>query len=102
MNSMAKTKNSQILDPSINSLPYLFALLAHIKNVSGKNRKGSPSENFSPGQPLWTKMRLFIDTFDPLQIRYTGNEMRWLLESVVTNAVKAQDVRGSPFRSLSF
>ncbi|MCJ1452493.1 hypothetical protein MMC28_002836 [Mycoblastus sanguinarius] len=75
-----------ILDPSINTLPYLFVLLAHIGGSSGKQKAGTISEAFAPGSLLWQKMLDFVERFDPVQIRYSGNEFRRLVELVVTKA----------------
>ncbi|KAL8867735.1 MAG: hypothetical protein Q9174_005469 [Haloplaca sp. 1 TL-2023] len=62
-----------ILNPAINTLPYLFALLAHIESPKGK------SPHITIGHPLWTKALGFMDSFDPIQIRYVGFEFRRLL-----------------------
>ncbi|KAL8966631.1 MAG: hypothetical protein Q9183_003282 [Haloplaca sp. 2 TL-2023] len=60
-----------ILNPAINTLPYLYTLLAHIL-------KGKP--NHMPiGDQLWMKALVFLDSFDPVQIRYVGFDFRKLL-----------------------
>ena len=85
----------QLLDPSVNSLPYLFVLLAHIKHAYGKSNKDKPVNAFKPGQPLWRRMETFVDHFDPLQIRYVGHETRRLLELIVNGAERASEA-GAP------
>ena len=68
-----------VLDPSINTLPYLYALLAQ---VGGLN-------SISPTERLWGKMLNFVTSFDPVQVRYTGHEWRRLLDAVVKGAEAA-------------
>ncbi|KAI4236072.1 MAG: hypothetical protein LQ352_008039 [Teloschistes flavicans] len=60
-----------ILDPSINTLPYLFVLLGHFY----ANRQKSTVL----GGPLWVKALGFLDHFDAVQIRYVGAEFRNLI-----------------------
>ncbi|KAL9596924.1 MAG: hypothetical protein Q9219_005487 [cf. Caloplaca sp. 3 TL-2023] len=60
-----------ILDPSINTLPYLYALLAHI---NANRQKAS-----IVGGALWFKTLDFFDNFDPVQVRYVGTEFRRLV-----------------------
>ncbi|KAL8628559.1 hypothetical protein Q9189_005744 [Teloschistes chrysophthalmus] len=48
-----------ILDPSINTLPYLFVLLGHFY--------ASRQKSTVLGSPLWIKALGFMDRFDPLQ-----------------------------------
>ena len=65
-----------VLDPSINTLPYLYALLAHI----------GTSNSIPPGERLWGKMLDFVSRFDPVQVRYAGHEWRRLLDATVKSA----------------
>lgn len=78
-----------ILDPSINTLPYLYVLLAHINGSSGKQPSGTQSKAFSPNGPLWLRMLDFVEKFDPIQIRYGGTEFRHLIELVAKTAQAA-------------
>ncbi|KAL8912898.1 MAG: hypothetical protein Q9171_002192 [Xanthocarpia ochracea] len=64
----------EILDPSINTLPFLYVLLAHL---SAGKRKAT-----TIGSPLWFKALIFLDRFDPVQIRYVGTEFRRLVVCV--------------------
>ncbi|KAL8722374.1 MAG: hypothetical protein Q9181_007504 [Wetmoreana brouardii] len=61
----------EILDPSINTLPYLYTLLAHIH--AGKQKA------MVPGSPSWIKALEFLDHFDSVQVRYVGTEFRRLV-----------------------
>lgn len=61
----------QILDPSINTLPFLYVLLAH----SNAGKQKAPTI----GSPLWHKAFDFLRTFDPVQVRYVGMEFRRLV-----------------------
>lgn len=80
----------QILDPSINTLPYLFALIAHINKSAGKQATG---KKIPFDGPLWSKMMLFIERFDTVQIRYGGQEFRRLIETIVKTAQTSFKVR---------
>ncbi|MCJ1389811.1 hypothetical protein MMC18_002668 [Xylographa bjoerkii] len=74
---------AQILDPAINTLPYLYTLLAHIGGTQEEKQSGnSLLKVFSPGGQLWQKMLDFVQRFDPVQVRYAGHEWRRLLEKV--------------------
>lgn len=75
----------QILDPAINTLPYLYVLLAHIS--AGKQK--SPNV----GGPLWLKATAFLERFDPVQVRYVGTEFRRLITSVRDAALAGNKVR---------
>ncbi|KAH0565889.1 hypothetical protein GP486_000719 [Trichoglossum hirsutum] len=78
------TSKSGILDPSINSLPYLFTLLAHIQ-ASQDRRSGLSGREpppYHPRGPLWSKTVEFLTKFDPRQVRYAGAEWRRLVELV--------------------
>ncbi|KAI4134601.1 MAG: hypothetical protein LQ341_006003 [Variospora aurantia] len=56
-----------ILDPSINTLPYLYVLLAHIH--AGRQK-------VMIGGSLWLKTLNFLERFDSIQVRYVGVEFR--------------------------
>ncbi|KAL2039789.1 hypothetical protein N7G274_007648 [Stereocaulon virgatum] len=75
-----------IIDPSVNTVSYLYVLLAQINNSSGKQKADSTSDSYKPGTPLWLKMMLFLGDFDPVQIRYVGNELRNLIEKTALKA----------------
>jgi COP9 signalosome complex subunit 3 len=72
------------LDPSINSLPYLFTLLAHIQAAQDHRGGESGQEALSihPSGALWGKIVEFLTKFDSRQVRYAGAEWRRLLELV--------------------
>ena len=46
-----------------------------------------------PGGALWNKLVLFLETFDPVQMRYAGMEWRKLVEFVEYIARSAESVR---------
>ncbi|CAL8579250.1 hypothetical protein XPA_005000 [Xanthoria parietina] len=60
-----------VLDPSINTLPFLYVLLAH--SNAGKQKATTI------GSPLWQKALEFLHRFDSVQIRYVGTEFRRLI-----------------------
>ncbi|KAI4139312.1 MAG: hypothetical protein L6R39_006359 [Caloplaca ligustica] len=82
-----------ILDPSINTLPYLYVLLAHI---NAARQKSSVVEG-----PLWLKAVDFAERFDPVQIRYVGTEFRrvtaWIRDAAL--AVNKPIAAVRPIRS---
>lgn len=84
------TGSSQILDPSINSLPYLYVLVAHINSVaSGKLPLGSKTSALLPGGRLWGPLLRFMEHFDPIQVRYGGAEFKRFISAIETAARKA-------------
>lgn len=83
----------QIIDPSKNTLPYLYTLLAHICVSTGKQKSSTISDAFSPGSTLWQKMLDFMESFDGRQIRYAGNELRRLIEATALKAQRVSQVR---------
>lgn len=80
------------MDPSVNSLPYLYTLLAHVNGSNGKQATGAHSKVFSPNGSLWVKVLDFMEAFDPIQVRYTGAEFRRLIELVARTAQVASKV----------
>lgn len=83
----------QSLDPSENTLPYLKILIslinAHAEEL--KSVKTIP-DAFHPGRPLWNSLVLFLERFDPVQVRYAGNEWRKIVEFVDSVAGILQQV----------
>ena len=81
----------QILDPSINTLPYLYVLIAHINSTqNGKQAAGSKDSALLPGGRLWKPMLQFMEYFDPIQIRYGGNEFKRLISAIENAAEQAE------------
>ena len=84
----------QVLDPSINTLPYLYAILAQVNSSSkGKQAAHSASSKFQPGTRLWKCLLRFLHHYDPVQIRYVGNEIRSLLDHAEIATVKVSQVQ---------
>ncbi len=88
----------QIIDPSINSLPYLFALLAHIFSSGGKQKAGTVSNAFRPGYLLWQKALDFMERFDPIQVRYAGNEFRRLVDVIAVVGRRKSEVSATLYK----
>lgn len=42
--------------------------------------KRNVPDSLQPGGPLWNKLVLFLETFDPVQMRYAGHEWRKLVD----------------------
>ncbi|KAL2049655.1 hypothetical protein ABVK25_010115 [Lepraria finkii] len=75
-----------IIDPSVNTISYLYVLLAQINSPSGKQKAGSTSDSYAPVTLLWLKTLEFMERFDHIQIRYVGNEFRRLVEMMAAKA----------------
>jgi hypothetical protein len=60
-----------------NSIAYAFALRQRIYATIDK--KNIP-DNLKPGGALWNKLVLWLETFDPVQMRYAGQEWKKLVE----------------------
>ena len=57
--------------------------------VDGK----SSAEAIVPGGALWNKLVFFLETFDPIQMRYAGHEYKRLVDYVELLARDAGSVR---------
>ena len=71
-----------MFDPSINSIPYLYTLLAYVQ---------APNE-LMPGSRIWENASKFLHSFDPIQIRYAGHEWRRLMDDFARGAEMKGDV----------
>ncbi len=80
------------MDPSVNTLPYLYALHAHIQDAITKHASTASFEKFSPTSPLWAKIIDFFERFDTVQVRYGGSEFRRLIEIVARTAQNSSTV----------
>ncbi|EON63920.1 hypothetical protein W97_03148 [Coniosporium apollinis CBS 100218] len=70
----------ELLDPSINSLAYIYVLTAQIHASSVKSTKIPDAHR--PDGPFWLKLSDFLVTCDPIQMRYAGELWRRLLEYI--------------------
>jgi hypothetical protein len=74
----------QILDPSIQSLAYVHILHAHIEAARAASKL--PRRNLAPaallGGRLWPRIVALLQGFDPIQVRYAGNQFRFIVEVV--------------------
>ena len=82
---------AKILDPSINTIPYLYALLANFNSLNGKPKSTFQSKDFVNG-PVWAKTLDFMERFDTAQIRYGGAEFRNLIEKLAEMAKASSTV----------
>jgi len=67
-----------VLDPTANSIAYAVTL--RIRIGAAIERKNL--EQLRPGNSLWNKLVLFLESFDPVQMRYAGHEWRKLIDYV--------------------
>jgi COP9 signalosome complex subunit 3 len=65
------------MNPAVNSIAYAFALRQRIYATIDKR---TVPDNLKPGSDLWNKLVLFLETFDPVQMRYAGAEWKKLIE----------------------
>ncbi|KAF2661735.1 hypothetical protein K491DRAFT_586770 [Lophiostoma macrostomum CBS 122681] len=64
----------ELLNPSVNSISYIYALQARISAIADNPRsQKSVPEQLRPGGALWNKIVLFLETADPVQLRYVGS-----------------------------
>ncbi|GIJ88422.1 hypothetical protein Asppvi_007346 [Aspergillus pseudoviridinutans] len=71
------------LNPSLHSVAYLFVFHARVKVLGERLPK-----DVQPGGHLWKRAIEFLRVFDPIQVRYAGQEWRRLIE-LVANAAQA-------------
>lgn len=64
----------------MNTVPYIYILNAHIS-----------SRDAEPGV-LWLRAKNFLETFDPRQIRYLGEEFTKVIDAVAFFARQTQKV----------
>ncbi|EQL31954.1 COP9 subunit 3, variant [Blastomyces dermatitidis ER-3] len=75
----------ELLDPGLQTLAYLFVILSYYQ-VSHENTKESFPATWLPGGEIWLKSVAFLKVFDPIQVRYAGQEWRSLVDVVVKSA----------------
>ncbi|KAJ5150976.1 COP9 signalosome complex subunit 3 [Penicillium canariense] len=68
-------------DPGADSLAYLFLLHAQIHALQEASCETVPAGLLPPGR-LWSRMVSYLKAFDPVQVRYAGQEWRQLVELV--------------------
>ncbi|KAH6643855.1 hypothetical protein C7974DRAFT_324937 [Boeremia exigua] len=79
----------EILNPAVNSIAYAF-MLRH--RIAAAVEKPASHKLIEPGGALWNRLVLFLETFDPVQMRYAGHEYKRLVDFVEPLAREA----GSP------
>ncbi len=67
----------QVLNPAVNSIAYAFALRHRITALVEKR---TVPDTLRPGGALWIQLVGFLETFDPVQMRYAGQEWRKLVD----------------------
>jgi COP9 signalosome complex subunit 3 len=75
-----------VINPALNSVPYVFALLANI------NAFQNQSNNALDGAVLWDKIVMFLENFDPIQVRYVGLEFSQVITAAANLARRSQQV----------
>lgn len=82
---------SQVINPALNTVPYVHALLANISAFQ------SQSGVSTDGEYLWQKMRIFLENFDERQIRYVGTELNEVIAAVADFARQSRQVCPAAF-----
>ncbi|EDN11007.1 predicted protein [Histoplasma mississippiense (nom. inval.)] len=75
----------ELLDPSTQTLAYLFVLLSHYQVSQEKTKESLPAK-WLPGGEIWRKSVALLEVFDPIQVRYAGQEWRSLVDMVAKSA----------------
>ena len=76
----------QIFNPSVNTVPFTFILLAHIE-AAQRNDKNTDVEK------LWNSITTYLSHFDPRQMRYMAHELAQIIEVFATLARRHNQVR---------
>ncbi|KAL2842971.1 signalosome subunit 3 [Aspergillus pseudoustus] len=76
----------QALSPSKNSLSFLYLLRFQIQQAQKRTKRDLP-DSIQPGGNLWNLAVRFLRSFDPIQIRYSLDEWRQLVDLVASAAV---------------
>ncbi|KAF2134646.1 hypothetical protein P153DRAFT_380456 [Dothidotthia symphoricarpi CBS 119687] len=87
-----------VLNPTANSIAYAFALRHRITAIAGKN---NVPDALKPGGELWNKLVAFLESFDPVQMRYAGQEWKKLVEFTeqIARASGSPSLAVAPIRS---
>jgi COP9 signalosome complex subunit 3 len=75
-----------VINPSLNTVPYTFALLANISAF--QNQTVSALD----GEILWQKIIMLLEHFDTRQVRYVGSEFSQIVTAAANLARRAQQV----------
>ncbi|PGH04752.1 hypothetical protein AJ79_06973 [Helicocarpus griseus UAMH5409] len=75
----------ELLDPGCQTLAYLFVLLSHYQISQDTTKEPFPTA-WLPGGDIWSKSVALLKVFDPIQVRYAGQEWRSLVEMVAKSA----------------
>jgi COP9 signalosome complex subunit 3 len=73
--------SAQDLDPGRDSIAYLFLLRLQIQTLQETSHGTLPQDLLPPGR-LWSRAVRYLEIFDPVQIRYVGQEFRQLIEFI--------------------
>jgi COP9 signalosome complex subunit 3 len=79
-----------VLNPTANSIAYATTLRIRIHQTMEKNNTAL----LAPGNATWNRLVLFLESFDPVQMRYAGTAYRKLVENVEQMARAAGSVGG--------
>ena len=82
----------QLLNPSENSIACAIVLSAYVEALQSKAGQ-QLHKDLLPSGNLFPKIVLFLERFDPVQVRYVGSAFRDLLAVVVQAAEQSSQVR---------
>jgi len=76
----------KVINPALNTVPYVFILLANISALEKGNKAVDPDT-------IWSKLTGFLSSFDPRQIRYLGEQLMSIIRAVDSIARQSRQVR---------
>lgn len=87
-----------VLNPAVNTIAYAYALR---HRVTGHVEKRTIPDSLKPGGTLWNCLVLFLETADPVQLRYVGPEWKRLVEATeqIARAIGSPSLAIAPMRS---
>jgi len=83
-----KQNPRELLDPAVNSLPYLLSLLELAKGIGTDRQKA---------EEFLSQASVFFASFDPVQVRYAGEQWRELWDFALNTSHKLDLLDLSPF-----
>jgi COP9 signalosome complex subunit 3 len=83
---LVNTQLLQVINPTLNTVPYVFVLLANIATFQ------SQANNTINSEVLWQKIVALLENLDPRQIRYVGQEFIQVIAATANLARRAQQV----------
>lgn len=78
-----------LLDPALDTLPYLFILNSQLDKSFGKSK--GLNDNLRLGGRLYQKLATFLTHFNPVEVRYAGAAWRQIVDTLASIILEEQD-----------